>query len=642
MLARRHVDRRARHSNMLDTARALLRDLRDEGRQVGSSGLLDRAASSTPSCVERIGLESGDAARTRCDRSAVAGDEGSASRRSSRRRRATSGARSSRARTSCFAPVLSLAEAPHHPHNVARKHLRRDRRDPRQPAPAPRFSRTPGSDPVRSPRVPAERTDEALRDSGLRRRRDRTAAERAAPASLNRPEPRLGAGGNPVVERSLARAKRGVAVGEAGATMASRTGSPSGRNSIRAVLRGSSGASKRGTGWSGSFRMGRTWPPAWRPRRAAHRAGARRARSSRASAAVASFDEDSVSMAVEAARDALRAAPGAPASTRLFFATTTPPYARQAERRARRRRGALPLEMRAARSHRVGARRAHGAPPGAPTRRATARQRAGRDRPTARLARAGGEGRAARTATAPVAFVARIEARRRRGRRDGVADARVPRHLARRRASASRTPWEERFALTQAYAPLLGEAVQARAREGQASQPTDLADGRASTAPNARAPPTSRARAKLAARRSSPIRSRSRSGRPAPPRAPRARERARRREAGRPHPRRESPADGADAVVLPRDGRDAPHYASRARSRPPDRVEGRRRLRHATSSGARSCRPSRRAVLIPTVPAGPPMLRSRRWKFGFVGIDVHGVRHAAAPPQRVLRCSAEQ
>src|SRR5262252_10611056 len=42
--------------------------------------------------------------------------------------------------------------------------------------------------------------------------------------------------------------------------------------------------------------------------------------------AVASFDEDSVSMAVEAARDALRAVPGL-AVDALAFATTTPAYA---------------------------------------------------------------------------------------------------------------------------------------------------------------------------------------------------------------------------------------------------------------------------------------------------------------------------
>src|SRR5271165_991918 len=44
----------------------------------------------------------------------------------------------------CFAPVLSLAEAPEHPHNCARAtFIERD--GVVQPAPAPRFSRTPGS-----------------------------------------------------------------------------------------------------------------------------------------------------------------------------------------------------------------------------------------------------------------------------------------------------------------------------------------------------------------------------------------------------------------------------------------------------------------------------------------------------------------
>ena len=43
----------------------------------------------------------------------------------------------------CFAPVLSLAEAPSHPHNRARgTFVERD--GVVQPAPAPRFSRTPG------------------------------------------------------------------------------------------------------------------------------------------------------------------------------------------------------------------------------------------------------------------------------------------------------------------------------------------------------------------------------------------------------------------------------------------------------------------------------------------------------------------
>jgi alpha-methylacyl-CoA racemase len=43
----------------------------------------------------------------------------------------------------CFAPVLSLAEAPAHPHNRARETFM-ERGGVLQPAPAPRFSRTPG------------------------------------------------------------------------------------------------------------------------------------------------------------------------------------------------------------------------------------------------------------------------------------------------------------------------------------------------------------------------------------------------------------------------------------------------------------------------------------------------------------------
>jgi alpha-methylacyl-CoA racemase len=41
----------------------------------------------------------------------------------------------------CVAPVLSMDEAPHHPHNVARQTFV-TRQGVRQPAPAPRFSRT--------------------------------------------------------------------------------------------------------------------------------------------------------------------------------------------------------------------------------------------------------------------------------------------------------------------------------------------------------------------------------------------------------------------------------------------------------------------------------------------------------------------
>ena len=65
----------------------------------------------------------------------------------------------------CFAPVLSLAEAPEHPHLKARKTFV-EVEGVRQPAPAPRFSRTPGVI-ERPPAHAGEHTDEALADWGF-------------------------------------------------------------------------------------------------------------------------------------------------------------------------------------------------------------------------------------------------------------------------------------------------------------------------------------------------------------------------------------------------------------------------------------------------------------------------------------------
>lgn len=65
----------------------------------------------------------------------------------------------------CFAPVLSLEEAPKHPHNVERQTFV-ERNGIVQPAPAPRFSRTPGEI-QRPPSFPGQHTNEALTDWGL-------------------------------------------------------------------------------------------------------------------------------------------------------------------------------------------------------------------------------------------------------------------------------------------------------------------------------------------------------------------------------------------------------------------------------------------------------------------------------------------
>jgi alpha-methylacyl-CoA racemase len=65
----------------------------------------------------------------------------------------------------CFAPVLSMAEAPQHPHNVARGTFV-EVEGIVQPAPAPRFSRTaPALD--RPPSHPGRNTDEVLSERGF-------------------------------------------------------------------------------------------------------------------------------------------------------------------------------------------------------------------------------------------------------------------------------------------------------------------------------------------------------------------------------------------------------------------------------------------------------------------------------------------
>jgi len=65
----------------------------------------------------------------------------------------------------CFAPVLNMAEAPLHPHNIERKTFI-ELEGVTQPAPAPRFSRT-NPEIVSSPSLVGEHTDEVLKAIGL-------------------------------------------------------------------------------------------------------------------------------------------------------------------------------------------------------------------------------------------------------------------------------------------------------------------------------------------------------------------------------------------------------------------------------------------------------------------------------------------
>jgi alpha-methylacyl-CoA racemase len=65
----------------------------------------------------------------------------------------------------CFAPVLTIPEAYEHPQNVERETFV-EVAGVRQPAPAPRFDRTPSA--VSGPPAhPGAHTDEILREAGI-------------------------------------------------------------------------------------------------------------------------------------------------------------------------------------------------------------------------------------------------------------------------------------------------------------------------------------------------------------------------------------------------------------------------------------------------------------------------------------------
>jgi hydroxymethylglutaryl-CoA synthase len=348
--------------------------------------------------------------------------------------------------------------------------------------------------------------------------------------------------------------------------------------------------------------------------------------------AVASFDEDSVSMGVEAARDALRAAP-AIAVDALLFATTTPPYAEKLNAALVGAALRLPPELRAldltgsvraglgallqaADAVRGGARQALVA-------MADARLAA----PEAKSERTGGDGAAA--------FLL--------GREDLLAEVVASASLTREfldtwRAPGERFPhgWEERFALTQAHAPLLAQAAGA-ALERAGLRAEDLA----AVVLDA---PTPRAVADVAHRLGLPP------ARLADPLALTV------GQTGAAHPglmlanvlAAARPgdrilvalaADGADAAVL--------RVTEAAATRRPPRSVG-RLIESKGEVGYGSylkwreilpTEPPRRPD--PERPAGPPMLRSAAWKYGFVGSRCLACGTPQLPPQRVcVRCGA--
>jgi 3-hydroxy-3-methylglutaryl CoA synthase/uncharacterized OB-fold protein len=351
--------------------------------------------------------------------------------------------------------------------------------------------------------------------------------------------------------------------------------------------------------------------------------------------AVASFDEDSISMVVEAARDALRAAPGAPVDA-LEFATTTPPYAdklnaavvgaalrlsaaiRATDVTGSVRAGLTGL-LHAADAVRGGAR-------GALVAAGDCRLAA----PEGKAEQANGDGAVAFLLGAVNAgrVIAEIEA-----------TASITREfLDGWRLPEERFPhsWEERFALTQAYAPLLGEAAQAALTKAKVTV-GDLA-AIVLDCPNARAAEGLVRRLKIAPERiADPLALTVGSTGAAHAGLMLANVLA----GAKPGDRIlvVAAADGADAVLL----RATPALATWARPRSVGRlIESKGLVGYGTYLKWREILPTeppRRPD--PERPAGPPMLRASAWKYGFVGSRCTACGTPQLPPQHVcVKCGA--
>jgi hydroxymethylglutaryl-CoA synthase len=191
---------------------------------------------------------------------------------------------------------------------------------------------------------------------------------------------------------------------------------------------------------------------------------------SRGERAVASFDEDSVSMAVEALRDALKGAPHATVGS-LLFATTTPPYGEKLNAAIVGAAAQLPAEIRAAdltgstRAGLAGLLQAAEAAQAGGGYAAIAMADARLGAPEGKMEQQSGDGGAA--------FVL--------GTEGVIAEIEASVSFTREFLDGWRAPgerfghsWEERFALTQAYSPLLQKAVTAVLEKAKV-KPDDIA-----------------------------------------------------------------------------------------------------------------------------------------------------------------------
>jgi alpha-methylacyl-CoA racemase len=155
-----HLERRARHQHVRHRARTSTTPT--SARRRSSSRSARSSRSSTPSCSSTPGW------RGLRRRGGPSPPDGPGAwpelkerlPRSSRRRPGTSGAEIMEGTDVCFAPVLTMDEAAEHPHNVERGTFV-EVAGITQPAPSPRFSRTPGAI-QRPPAHAGQHTDEIL------------------------------------------------------------------------------------------------------------------------------------------------------------------------------------------------------------------------------------------------------------------------------------------------------------------------------------------------------------------------------------------------------------------------------------------------------------------------------------------------
>jgi 3-hydroxy-3-methylglutaryl CoA synthase/uncharacterized OB-fold protein len=347
--------------------------------------------------------------------------------------------------------------------------------------------------------------------------------------------------------------------------------------------------------------------------------------------AVASFDEDSGSMAVEALRDALKSAPGAVPGI-LLFATTTPPYAEKLNAAIVGAATQMPAEIRAADltgSTRAGLsallQAADAAQGGGYAAVTMADARLGA--PEGKLEQQSGDGAAA-FILGNQGVLAEIEASA-SFTREFLDNWRGP-------AERFAHSWEERFALTQAYAPLFQKAV-STVLEKAGVKPGDLARV-ILDAPNPRAAEEFARAAKI-----EPVKIADTFALTVG-------------QAGAAHPGLmltaalpsckpgdrillAGVADGADAILL----RVTPAAAAFRPTHSVGRmVESKGDVTYANYLKWREILPTeppRRPD--PDRPAAPPMLRAQKWKFGLIGSKCTACGTPQLPPQRVcVKCRA--